>query len=119
MNKELIKTYKTEFDHWLNGGEVLFFTWKWYNSKDNPKTTFNHRNPNDVKYYVINDEFVEIRKALVEHKTIQYNFGNYGIDRKDFPNTWKDLDQSIGILADRACPENYRIKSEPTTTKLS
>lgn len=31
---------------------------------------------------------------------------------RDFPNMWKDLDLSIGILADRASPENYRIKPE-------
>ena len=24
MNKELIKKYKAEFDHWLNGGELLY-----------------------------------------------------------------------------------------------
>ena len=113
MNKELIKKYKKEFDYWLNGGEVLFFYWEdWYSSTCNPEMVFNHISPDDVKYYIINDEFVEIRKALAEGKTIQYNFGNYGINKKDFPNKWKDLDQSIGILADRACPENYRIKPE-------
>ena len=116
--KELFKKYKKEFDHWLNGGEVLFFTWKWFNSKDNPSSTFNHSAPSAIKYYIINDEFVEIRKALVEGKTVQYNFGNHGINRKDFPNEWKDLDQSIGILADRACPENYRIKPEEPKFKV-
>ena len=118
MNKELIKKYKAEFGHWLKGGEVLFYTWKRYNSKDNPSVTFNHSDPNVIKYYVINDEFVEIRKALAEGKTVQYNFGNHGINKKDFPNEWKDLDQSIGILADRACPENYRIKPEEPKFKV-
>lgn len=67
---------------------------------------------------VIDDEYVEFRKALAEGKTVQYNFGNYGINRKDFPNTWKDLDLSIGILADRAYPENYRIKPEEPKFKV-
>ena len=119
MNKELIKTYKAEFDHWLNGGEVLFFYWgDWFSSTDNPKTVFNHINPDDVKCYVINDKFIEIRKALAEGRTIQYNFGNYGINRKDFPDSWKDLDPSIGILADRTCPENYRVKPEEPKFKV-
>ena len=118
MNKELIKKYKAEFDHWLNGGEVLFYTWKWYNSKDNPSSTFNHSDPSVIKYYVINDAFVEFRKALAEGKTLQYNFGNFGTNKKDFPYSWKDLDLSIGILADRACPENYRIKPEEPKFKV-
>lgn len=25
MNKDLIKKYKIEFDHWLNGGDLLFY----------------------------------------------------------------------------------------------
>ena len=115
--KELIKKYKKEFDHWLNGGEVLFYTWKWYNSKDNPSSTFNHSDPSVIKYYIINDEFVEIRKALAEGKTVQYNFGNHGINKKDFPNKWKDLDISIGILADRASPKNYKIKTKELSMK--
>ena len=119
MNKELIKKYKKEFDHWLNGGEVLFFYWgDWYSSTYNPKMVFNHINPDDVKCYVINDEYATYRKALAEGKTVQYNFGNHGINKKDFPNEWKDLDQSIGILADRACPENYRIKPEEPKFKV-
>ena len=119
MNKQLIITYFEEFKHWLNGGEVLFFYWEdWYSSTYNPEMVFNHISPDDVKYYVINDKFVEIRKALAEGKTVQYNFGNYGINRKDFPDSWKDLDQSIGILADRACSENYRIKPEEPKFKV-
>ena len=79
---------------------------------------FNHINPDDVKYYIINDEFVEIRKALAEGKTVQYNFGNHGINKKDFPNKWKDLDILIGILADKASPKNYRIKPEEPKVKI-
>ena len=115
MNKELIKTYKAEFSHWLNDGKLLhkdeFGNW------ENTRDIWDLRSER-IKAVVINDEFVEFRKALAEGKTVQYNFGNYGINRKDFPNKWKDLDKSIGILADRACPENYRIKPEEPKFKV-
>ena len=115
MNKELIKKYKAEFDHWLNDGKLLhkdeFGNW------ENTRDIWDLRSER-IKAVVINDEFVEFRKALAEGKIVQYNFGNYGINRKDFPNTWKDLDLSVGILADRACPENYRIKPEESKFKV-
>ena len=127
MNKELIKKYKAEFEHWLNGGELLYsyiddkFLWKSMDEIDKNIYPICKRNPFQISEYhiiIINDEFVEIRKALAEGKTVQYNFGNYGINRKDFPDSWKDLDQSIGILADRACPENYRTKPEEPKFKV-
>ena len=115
MNKELIKKYKAEFDHWLNDGKLLhkdeFGNW------ENTRDIWDLRSER-IKAVVINDEFVEFSKALAEGKIVQYNFGNYGINRKDFPNTWKDLDLSVGILADRACPENYRIKPEEPKFKV-
>ena len=112
MNKELIKTYFKEFEHWINGGKVLSkYTLlpEWSDCQNEDIWRIPDENISKV-LIVINDEFVEFRKALAEGKIVQYNFGNYGINRKDFPNTWKDLNLSIGILADRACPENYRIK---------
>ena len=110
MNKELIKKYKKEFDYWLNGGELLSKhpdENDWYNV-----TTVLWNNPNIQ--YIINDKFVEFRKALAEGKQLQYNFGNFGPNKQDFPNFWKDLDLSIGIISSRAFPENYRIKQEQT-----
>ena len=72
MNKELIKKYKAEFDYWLDGGEVLFFYWEdWYSSTYNPEMVFNHISPDDVKYYVINDEYATYRKALAEGKIVE------------------------------------------------
>ena len=132
MNRELIKTYKTEFDHWLNGGNTQVYHKnddepKWWTDKESINYSGvdnfsyiidKYLGPEDV-LVVIDDEFAEFRTAMAEGKIVQYNFGNYGINKKDFPNSWKDLDLSVGILADRACPENYRIKPEPTTTKLS
>lgn len=51
-------------------------------------------------------------------KTIQFNFGNFGSNETDFPNIWKDLDSSIGILSDRTYPQNYRIKPEEPEFKV-
>ena len=123
MNKELIKTYKAEFDHWLNGGTLLyrcfnyieqeFTAWEKCNAGFSWNTSGIH-----TPCIIINDEYVEFRKALAEGKTVQYNFGNHGINKRDFLNKWKDLDISIGILADRACPENYRIKPEEPKFKV-
>ena len=120
MNKELIKKYKAEFDHWLDGGRILkhYGSWVPVNLDAKWESSIPDLEQEGSFGYVINDKFVEIRKALAEGKTVQYNFGNYGISKKDFPNKWKDLDKSIGILADRACPENYRIKPEEPKFKV-
>ena len=123
MNKELIKTYKAEFDHWLNGGTLLYRCFNYIEQEFTAWEKCNvgfSWNTSDIytPCIIINDELVEIRKALAEGKTVQYNFGNHGINKKDFPNEWKDLDQSIGILADRTCPENYRIKPEEPKFKV-
>lgn len=115
MNKELIKKYKAEFDHWLNGGEIKY---KHKNSVAWWTTDCWDYSPDYVQAIIINDEFVEFRKALAEGKTIQYNFGNHGSFKQDFPNTWKDIDLSIGILSDRAHPSNYRIKPEEPRFKV-
>ena len=78
---------------------------------------FNDWKPLDT-VYVLNDSYSTYRKALAEGKTVQYNFGNHGINKRDFLNRWKDLDISIGILADRASPKNYRIKPEEPKFKV-
>lgn len=111
MNKELILQYKTEFDHWLNGGEVLFFTWKWYNSKDNPKVTFNHSEPEKIKHYIINDEYVEFRKAIAEGKIVQ--------EQDYFNKQWLDMktDDFHGA-SDTQYEGVYRIKPEEPKFKV-
>ena len=109
MNKQLINKYKPEFDHWLNEGKILY---KHINSNawwNNEPWDYS---PDFITAIIINDEYVEFRKALAEGKTVQYNFGSFGQHKQDFPNVWKDLNLSIGILSDRAHPENYRIKQE-------
>ena len=131
MNKQLIKKYFKEFEHWLDGGAVQAYYKKdnepkWWTDKESidydnidnfSNIIKNSLEPDDV-LIAIDDEYVHFRSAIAEGKIVQYNFGNYGINRKDFPNTWKDLDPSIGILSDRSCPENYRIKPEAPKFKV-
>lgn len=125
MDKDFILKYKAEFDHWLKGGNVQACYIEdgkpkcltdekciEYGGYDNFSRILGINKIYDDILIVIDDSFSEFRKALAEGRTVQYNFGNYGINIKNFPNTWKDLDPSIGILADKACPENYRIKPE-------
>ena len=68
MNKELVKEYKKEFEHWLNGGKLKVRpnNDKWFDVRDDTIWLM----PNDIKI-VINDEYVEFRKALAEGKTVQ------------------------------------------------
>lgn len=70
MNKQLIIRYFKEFNHWLNGGKLLHkdeFN-NWENSRDiwDLKTEC-------IKAIVIDDEYVEFRKALAEGREIEYS----------------------------------------------
>ena len=120
MRKATIIKYEKEFLAWCKGDSVLLGAPTsmhdkaliWREVRD-----FSDWKPLDT-VYVLNDSYSDYRKALAEGKTLQYNFGNYGINKKDFPDSWKDLDLSIGILADRTCPENYRIKPEEPKFKV-
>ena len=70
MNLELIKKYEKEFLHMLHGGTLLFhssYHGGWYTL------------PGDCQWdddygFVINDEYVEFRKALVAGKTIEERY---------------------------------------------
>lgn len=108
MNKELIKKYKTEFDHWLNGGDILvkFTNYGWVNS-----LSFNWGSNDldcDIKYIVINDEYVELRKASAEGKTIEArsNFSSKIYYEVILP-VWFDLPVNF-----------YRIKPEEPQFKV-
>ena len=68
MNKQLIKTYFKEFEHWLNGGklQVKFVNDPW---EEAPEDIFSYNAVNFV--LVIDDEYVEFRKALAEGKIVE------------------------------------------------
>ena len=119
MNKELIKKYKAEFEHWLNGGELLYsyiddkLLWKSMDEIDKNMYPVYTRNPFQLSEHhiiIINDEYVEFRKALAEGKTIQIA----GLNPKAHPTIYKNsyVDMEGGLF-DKAI-ELYRIKPEET-----
>ena len=86
MNKELIKKYKVEFDYWINGGNIQAYykldnTPKWWTDKesldyygdDNFNNVIENSLDTDDVLVVIDDEYIEFRRALAEGKTIQLN----------------------------------------------
>lgn len=122
MNKKLIKTYFEEFNHWLNGGKVRAYYKKddepsWFTDKEcidcDNNDNFNHilknsLGPDDV-LIVIDDEYVEFRKALAEGKAIQHVSHTTG-EWVDF-NKGFEPTPSYTFLS---TPEYYRIKpNEP------
>ena len=103
MNKELIKKYKAEFDHWLNGGKLLA----------------KHDNKGWINYYgediwthsaetliVIDDEYSMFRKALIEGENIEVLQQN--------TERWV----SINIIIKSIKPELYRIKPKESKFKV-
>ena len=104
MNKELIRKYKDEFDHWLNDGKLLhkdeFGNW------ENTRDIWDLRSER-IKAVVINDEYVEFRKALAEGKIVEY---------LNFKKEWKNLVEYRRILEGiplkelRVKPERHKFK---------
>lgn len=110
MNKELILKYKAEFEYWLNGGKLQakFVYDQWVEA---PKDIFSYNMVNFV--LVIDDEYVELRKALAEGKTIQHISATTG-EWVDF-NKGFEPTPSYTFLA---TPEYYRIKSDEPKFKV-
>ena len=109
MNKQLINKYKPEFDHWLNEGKILYNI---HNSNawwDNEPWDYS---PDYVAAIIINDEYVEFRKALAEGKTVQHNLANLG--------TWIDIttDNFIDPLTFNDSTPCYRIKPDEHKFKI-
>ena len=113
MNKQLINKYKPEFDYWLNGGKLLCYT-----EVEGP-----YYEVTDEKWdficdigFIINDEFVEFRKALAKGKTIQLNEAEKFADsnRGWVDLSCKSLSKSINLF-----PVNYyRIKPDEPKFKV-
>lgn len=108
MNKELIKKYKAEFDHWLNSGKLLA----------------KHYNKGWINYYgediwthsaetliVIDDEYVKFRKALAEGKIVEFKHPQVGYDEWEIV-TPEHLFQSV------VPGREYRIKPEEPKFKV-
>ena len=86
MSKEVIKKYKAEFDHWLDEGSILC------RSKANLQESWNEiKEPLwlDIYLYIINDEYVEFRKAFADGKKIEF------LDTVDY--SWTTWEPSVGF----------------------
>lgn len=113
MNKELIIKYKAEFDHWLAGGQLRYttnyhndFHWNPWSLGDDDEAGM--WSAVDIDCIVINDEYVEFRKALAESKKLQF-YDKYKWDTE----TWDDLNYTNPSFA--FSPDlQYRVKPGPT-----
>ena len=114
MNIELIKKYKTEFDHFLNGGNLLTrtksdFIW---NDEINENLMWNFE-IQDIDI-IIDDEFSELRKALCDGKIIQI----WGVLEQHVSEAskdiygWKDFKSFKPNSPFGGEIHNYRIKPE-------
>lgn len=113
MNKELIKKYKAEFNHWLNGGKLLYCSNSstiWYAVIGDNVWSINS---SGLKI-VIDDGYTQFRIALSEGKTVEVlHYTGY----KEFDqNPWKLF--AIGVSTFDKPVENYRIKSEEPQFKV-
>lgn len=116
MNIELIKKYKAEFDHFLNEGKLLT---KEMNSNNWEEVTNNNSWSNPNRIYIINDKYVELRKALCEGKTIQI----WGVleqhisDSSEDIYAWKDFKSFTPSSQFSGPSHHYRIKPEEPQLK--
>lgn len=117
MNKQLITTYFEEFKHWLNGGKILskytlLAEWSDTQSEDIWRVPDGGRSKALI---VIDDEYVEFRKALAEGKTIQCNAkeGENDITYTAYGDTWW-VDTTEFKYATRF----YRVKPEEPKFKV-
>ena len=120
MNKELIKKYKAEFDHYLSGGKILAY----YKTDDDPKwwtdqecvdfsglDNFSYMirsvlSPDDV-LIAIDNYYREFHIALAEGNIVEY---------LGYKNEWKNLTENCrkleGIRLEelRIKPERHKFK---------
>lgn len=117
MNKQLINKYKPEFDHWLNGGKLLCYT----------EVDGLYYEVTDEKWdficdigFIINDEYVEFRKALAEGKTIQiYDvIEQHPSDRTFDKFGWRDFKSFTSSSSFSKTPDLYRIKPDEPKFKV-
>ena len=106
MNKELIKKYKKEFDHWLNGGEIYVMFNNGSHKLVDSISDFNK----DVKYIILKDCYFPYRKAEAEGKTIQYNAHVH----PECSGIWKKYTLNDFHLK----PNQYRIKPKDPEFKV-
>lgn len=114
MNKELIKQYKAEFIHWLNGGNLLVRTMDYevHQYVEWSKVSFDYA-WNEYGYahqFIIDDSYSTYRKALAEGKTVQYN------PITQYNNRWDNITSINPNVHDTI--KNYRIKPDEPKFKV-
>ncbi len=120
MNLELIRKYEKEFLHMLHGGELLFHSSHhggWYNLLEDYQWDDSLEITEKCNDYgfVINDEYVEYRKALAEGRHIQFfNTKDSLYDSSKPLHTWQDIDK----IYTQGRPSDYRIKPEEDKFKV-
>lgn len=109
MNKELIKKYRKEFNHWLDGDRLLakhsVSGWIEYYGED----IWTHQTDLQI---VIDDEYVEFRKALAEGKTVERLVGG----SYDITGVWQDF--NICTHKFDMEPKKYHIKPDEPKLKV-
>ena len=107
MNKAVIKKYRECFDWWLDGGQLQTRNIKYIDgiSSEWHVTVIPYCN----YQFIINDKYVEFRKALAEGKTVEKCY----YESVDNPRVWKDMEEDFcGMI------ETYRIKPNEIEFKV-
>ena len=102
MNKELIKENLDAFMHWLNGGAILsVYVGKHHDSNGWCNIT-DIWEKEEAYLVVINDEYIELRKAIAEGKTVQIKICG-------LITLWVELTEEM-LPFNKSC--EYRIKPQ-------
>jgi len=124
MNTELITKYREEFDWWLDGGALQI---KWEGSDEWVidyvicSTDLWEQNIKNIEHIVIDDAYVEFRKALAEGKTIQVSKHFTGSLRSDYEDCdFKEILELMKTEKFVILDENpiYRIKPDEPKFKV-
>jgi len=117
LNKELIKKYQKEFNHWLNNENDSSILVKYVNLNYAPDGYQDWHEDGKVfesnlnYLIVINDKYVEFRKALAEGKTIQM-YCNIEEEWFDSNNVIKECGFHCSVESYRIKPDKHKFKSE-------
>ena len=119
MDKKFILEHRKEFDHWLNDGKLLKRTYDyedkkysdWYKS-DIMSDYELWQNSIYKPQIIIDDEYVELRKALIDGKTIQaYHIVEEHEDNPVFDiYGWQDFKSFKPNSSFTFAVDRYRIK---------
>ena len=111
MSRDGINKHIEVFEHWRKGGTVLVSlrnttmnTWEKWKERTDPLFFSTQAR------YLINDEYVKLRKALADGKSIQYNTSC------NVNDSWEDL--SLAHIFSGPI-SNYRIKPDTFTKRTT